>query len=683
MPLAFLVPAFLAGLAALVVPLVLHLRHRERQKPRPFPSLMFLSRIPTRTDQRRRLTDWPLLLLRLAALALLVGAFARPFLREPPAADAANAGLTVLLLDRSASMAAVGVREHWADSATAVIDDLPAGRRVAVLAFDATASILATPTLDHAAARAAIATAPEPAGATRYSAGLRAAAQLLAAEAVAGEIVVITDLQRSGVAAATAPALPAGTVLRTVGVAPATRENRAVVAVEVEPVPGDDGGRRAVVAARLAHHEGTAPVTVTARLELDGRVTSSREVTLPAVGSARVTFDTVSLSRAEARLRVLLPEDGLASDDVFHAVVPADATTRVLVVTPPDARPDEYRYVEHALRIGRDPTFEVIRATRLDRAAIPQAAAIVLLDVAPPDGDVGAALRTWVEAGGGVVLAPGERLAGRRVAISLVPVAMRGARDRATGAILGRPLASHPTLAAFQGDAGDGFSAVRIRRHVVIDPSDDGQVLLRYDDGAPALVTGVLGAGHLAVVAIPLDARRGDFPLQSGFLPFLRGVVGWVAGGGTGALALASGEPWQAPAQVRSPAVRGPRGDVARPSAGSRFVTLREAGFHEVHDGRVAGVASAVLAVNTAPAESDLAAMPAGELLLGVGEVPPAAALTEPETRIVAEARQQGWRWVLLALLGILIVEVLVASRGWRGVAARGPMGADAPGGGA
>ena len=84
MPIGFLVPAFLAGLAAIVVPLLLHLRHRERQKPRPFPSLMFLGRIPIRTDQKRRITDWPLLLLRLLALGLLVAAFARPFLREPP-----------------------------------------------------------------------------------------------------------------------------------------------------------------------------------------------------------------------------------------------------------------------------------------------------------------------------------------------------------------------------------------------------------------------------------------------------------------------------------------------------------------------------------------------------------------------------------------------------------------------
>ena len=50
MPLSFLVPLFLAGLAALAIPLVVHLRHRERREPVRFPSLMFLRRIPFREE---------------------------------------------------------------------------------------------------------------------------------------------------------------------------------------------------------------------------------------------------------------------------------------------------------------------------------------------------------------------------------------------------------------------------------------------------------------------------------------------------------------------------------------------------------------------------------------------------------------------------------------------------------
>src|SRR3954470_18851164 len=107
----FLVPAFLAGLAALAVPVVLHLRHREKDRPQVFPSLMFLEQLPIRTAERRRVTDWPLLLLRALALSLLVLAFARPvFSRSAVAERAGRSRAVIVLLDRSMSM---GHRDVW------------------------------------------------------------------------------------------------------------------------------------------------------------------------------------------------------------------------------------------------------------------------------------------------------------------------------------------------------------------------------------------------------------------------------------------------------------------------------------------------------------------------------------------------------------------------------------------
>src|SRR5689334_12844438 len=107
----FLVPAFLVGLAALSVPVLLHLRRRDRDTPHRFPSLMFLERLPIRTSDRRRITDWPLLLLRGLALLLLVLAFARPFVSARGRMGASRAARTVVvLLDRSRSMSH---REVW------------------------------------------------------------------------------------------------------------------------------------------------------------------------------------------------------------------------------------------------------------------------------------------------------------------------------------------------------------------------------------------------------------------------------------------------------------------------------------------------------------------------------------------------------------------------------------------
>src|SRR5688500_2356195 len=102
---SFLTPLFLIGLAGLAIPVLIHLIQRERKNVVQFPSLMFLSRIPYQSVQRRRIRHWMLLLMRLGALALIVLAFARPFLRRTEAA-AGGAGPreVVLLLDRSYSM---------------------------------------------------------------------------------------------------------------------------------------------------------------------------------------------------------------------------------------------------------------------------------------------------------------------------------------------------------------------------------------------------------------------------------------------------------------------------------------------------------------------------------------------------------------------------------------------------
>src|SRR5678816_973754 len=99
---SFLSPLFFAGLAAIAVPVLVHLIQRERKRVVEFPSLMFVRRIPYQSVRRRRIRHWALLLMRAAAIALIVAAFARPFLPQSAAAQTAALGGTrelVIVLD--------------------------------------------------------------------------------------------------------------------------------------------------------------------------------------------------------------------------------------------------------------------------------------------------------------------------------------------------------------------------------------------------------------------------------------------------------------------------------------------------------------------------------------------------------------------------------------------------------
>ena len=83
MSLLWLFPAGFIALAALLLPLLIHLARRSEQRIIDFAALRWLSAKP-RPRRRIRFDEWPLLVLRLLLLALLVGLLARPALTGVP-----------------------------------------------------------------------------------------------------------------------------------------------------------------------------------------------------------------------------------------------------------------------------------------------------------------------------------------------------------------------------------------------------------------------------------------------------------------------------------------------------------------------------------------------------------------------------------------------------------------------
>ncbi len=101
----FVNPALVAGTALAAVPLVIHLLNRQRHRPLQWAAMRFVLEAYKRTRRRARIENLLLLLLRMAAVALLALAAARPY----AGADGPLSALTesrrdvVLVLDGSAS----------------------------------------------------------------------------------------------------------------------------------------------------------------------------------------------------------------------------------------------------------------------------------------------------------------------------------------------------------------------------------------------------------------------------------------------------------------------------------------------------------------------------------------------------------------------------------------------------
>lgn len=86
MNLALLLPAGLAALVAVLLPLLIHLARRSEQRPTVFAALQWLRQKP-KPRHRLRFDEWPLLLVRLLLLALLALLLARPVLSGATSRD--------------------------------------------------------------------------------------------------------------------------------------------------------------------------------------------------------------------------------------------------------------------------------------------------------------------------------------------------------------------------------------------------------------------------------------------------------------------------------------------------------------------------------------------------------------------------------------------------------------------
>jgi hypothetical protein len=206
MSFGFLNLLMLAGLAAVLIPPLIHLLHRRRFDVVEWGAMQFLQ--VSRTTRRRLLLEEVLLmLLRMGLLAVLVLAWAAPFLDSPVLV---RLGLrpnrdVVLVFDGSYSMgyADTGPPAHEAARqwAAAFLDGLAPGDSVAVLqANQQGVKVLGEPTHDLDRVRDHLAHLSPPGGGCDWPAAVQEAHKILAEKSrrPQREIILLGDGQRFG-----------------------------------------------------------------------------------------------------------------------------------------------------------------------------------------------------------------------------------------------------------------------------------------------------------------------------------------------------------------------------------------------------------------------------------------------------------------------------------------------------
>ncbi len=511
---SFLTPLFLVGLAGLAIPVLLHLIQKERKNVVHFPSLMFIRRIPYQSVQRRRIRHWLLLALRLAALALLVMAFGRPFLRRADTALAAGSGAreVVVLLDRSYSMGYGGRWQKAIAAAQETINGLQPSDRGTIVVFSSNAEVALRSTADRSRLLAVIAGVQPGAGATRFGPALKLAGSVLSESALPRrEAVLITDFQRVGWQGAEGVRLPEGTALSTRPVGDAETANLSVTPVSLQRSTFSNQQRIAVTAG-VVNHGPAAVKGVELTLELGGRGVQTQRVDVEPGGSASTTFEPVTVADKNVRAAVRLPKDALERDNLFDFVASPEEPVRIILAERPGAPRDGSLYLTRALAVGEAPRFDLTSRGADSLTADDLAkASVVILNNVPVSASLGERLTKFVEGGGGLLVIAGDKAewAGPPTVLPGVP---GNAVDRSSGnpARLGALEYGHPALEVFRAPRTGDFAGARFYGYRAVEAAPGAQVLARYDDGAAALLERRTGAGRVIMWTSSIDTFWND-----------------------------------------------------------------------------------------------------------------------------------------------------------------------------
>jgi hypothetical protein len=691
-----LAPLFLAGLAALAVPVFVHLIDKQQKKPVRFPSLMFLEEIPYRAMHRQRIQHWLLFLLRCLVIFLLVFAFARPFFKNDDALSAigVHGGRdVVILLDRSYSMEYGDRWKRATSAAKDVVKGLGSSDRATVVYFAGTATMASPLTSEQSSLLKAIDTAQPTAGVTRYDAAFQLAKRILGDTAQSNrEVVLISDYQRSGLGERELPRLPEGTTLRQIFLGGDNTENLIVSNGEIR-YDTANGRERAIVGVRLTNRSTRAIAAHPVTLELNGREMQTKRVDVPANGATHVEFSGIIVPPGISRGLVRMTPDSLARDNMFHFVVAPRKPMSVVVVQPVNAEAQAGLFVANALRVGTPPAFNVTVTDigKLSGMSLNDIELLILNGAPIPRGELGRRIVEYVKNGGGLFVALGD---GSNPATwpddsdALLPRPTTPPIDRLddNGITLGYVDNGHAIFDVFNTSQSGGFSSMRVLRYWNITPGRDDRQLARFGDGRIALLERRVGLGRVLVWSSDLDGLWNDLPLQPIFLPLLRQTAHY-----------ASGSPreyrWMTVGSVLNPdilfgerttpeiantdqttAIRHTQYVAVTPSGAQlRFdplhaPELEEQGIYRITRSGSDDEASRLVAVNIDPTESDLAELDTALVRVAVapieatsiGASAKTSPLLGPEDR---EQRQRVWWYLLVAVLVLLGAETLMANR--------------------
>ncbi|NKB32333.1 MAG: VWA domain-containing protein [Pseudomonadales bacterium] len=671
----FLTPLFLLGLLAALIPIAIHLIRREKPPKVMFSTIRFLKKTSKKLVLFQQLQQLLLLLLRSAVIALLVMAFARPLFNQSVArlldADPQSA---VILLDLSMSMQYEETFDQAKQEALDLLGNMLAGDEVALIGFSDSAQEVRELTTDLDSIRTAIDEIPQAGyGATRYMPNLRLADQMLEESRFENRAVyLISDFQDVGMQSADEGwKLAPGVSFTGIDVGAVESSNLVLTDVRSPEQLLEDAAEQQI----LARVRTTGTLYLDERevsLSINGEMVDRQPVNLGDRSEEVITFSTVFESEGTHVGEVRVTGDNFAVDNSYFFAVEVLPKIRVLVVNGESSEnwfDDEGHWFGLAVSSGEESPFELqsVEPGELSAAALRQSDVAVLLNVGGLSTTQAAAVTNYVESGGALLVAPGDRIEPElfnQQFESIAPATLQN-QDLAGDdyLVIADFDRRHPILRPLDSD----WSA-RFEGHWRLVPNEAADVLMQFDNTEPALVERSVGEGKVILFASAMDLEWNNLPLQGLFLPFVHETLRH----------LVQPESNQRSFQVGDNFSLDPGGEATA-------ITAEDANGNEIeftNDGFVIQAAtpgfisadidgeSTQFAINILPEESNFARTPVANLYDSIinPDTNPIRSREVQTAQLIEELErpQRIWWWILSLVMALIIAEALIANRTYR-----------------
>lgn len=547
--LTFLNSAILFGLAAVAIPILIHLFTRQKTKTIYFSSLKFLRELQKQRIRRLKIRQILLLILRTLLILALVFAFARPTLRtSSSSALSAGAQLTaVVILDNTLSMGRVSegrrLLDFAKDRAVEIVSFMRQGDEIHLLYPQD------PPKFAHEGARFSSESVIELIEQTElsyhrtdYVAALSLANHIMtSSQNINKEIYLICDLQKNGL---NLPEESNGHTLLADGIrlfiVPVTsKETGGNLAISHLTIGNQilEKGKVAQVQVRIKNTTPNPVRNKLVHLFVNGKRLGQDVVNLEPRASANLVFRVVPDRTGFQEGHVLLEDDDLLEDNRRYFAFDIVDEIPVLIV---GKEVRDTRYLKLALRpqqgVGSYIQVKEVLASQLEQEDLSRFKVVILSNVPKFSTQEVQKIQSFVKTGGGLLLFLGadvdlrnynDHLHRRLNLPALTQTLTQSGQEKFL--TLGKIDFSHPIFkGVFEGEKYVESPHVRF----AVDISSEAPLdkIIEYSNGAPFLFEKHLQKGHILYVTTSISRDWSDLIFRGLFVPLLNRSVIYLSG---------------------------------------------------------------------------------------------------------------------------------------------------------